>query len=76
MNTANQSVKALAKSIRQANQTFKEGKTNLALKHIEEGFHIDEHNAHLLEIAGTTHYQLNDNKKTIQYARESITYHP
>jgi predicted Zn-dependent protease len=76
MNTANQSVKALAKSIRLANQTFKEGKTNLAFKHIEEGFHIDEHNVHLLEIAGTIHYQLNDNKKTIKYAQELITCHP
>ena len=76
MNTANQSVKALAKSIRLANQTFKEGKTNLALKHIEGGFHTDEHNVHLLEIAGTIHYKLNDNKKTVQYAQELITCHP
>ena len=68
MNTASQSVKALAKSIRLANQTFKEGKTNLTLKHIEGGFHVDEHNVHLLEIAATIHCQLNNNKKTVQYA--------
>ena len=76
MNTANQSVKALETSIRLANQTFKEGETNLALKHIEEEFDIDEHNVHLLEIAGTIHYKLNDNKKTVQYAQELITCHP
>ena len=69
MSTANQRVKALATSIQLANQTFKEGGTHLALMHIEEGPHIDEHNADFPEIATTIYHRINHNKKTVKYAQ-------
>ena len=72
MSTANQRVKVLETSIQLANQTFKEGETHLALKHIEEGLHIDEHNADLLETANTLYHRLNDNKKTVKYAQKGL----
>ena len=69
MSTANQRVKALETSIQLTSQTLKEGEIHLALEYIEEGLHIDEHNADLLEIAATIYHRIN-NRKTVEYAQE------
>ena len=69
MSTTNQQLKAVEKSIQLAGQKLKEGDTDLALRHIQEGIQIDGSNLRLLEIATNVYLKLNDQQKAIQYAK-------
>jgi tetratricopeptide (TPR) repeat protein len=76
MSTTNQQLKAVEKSIQLAGQKLKEGDTDLAFRHIQEGIQIDGSNLRLLEIATNVYLKLNDQQKAIQYAKKIIFYHP
>ena len=74
MSTTNQQLKAVEKSIQLARQKLKEGDTDLAFRHIQEGIQIDGSNLRLLEIATNVYLKLNDHQKAIQYAKKIIFY--
>ena len=76
MSTSNQQLKALETAIQSAHQKFKEGDTDSALQHVQEGICIDENNSQLLEIAANIYLKLNDHQKTIQYAQRLKIHHP
>ena len=76
MSTTNQQLQALEASIQFARQKFKAEETDLALQHIKEGLHLDQHNAQLLEIAANIYLRLNNNEKAVQCAKQLITHHP